>query len=239
MPIDWSMAVASISAGFAIAVGALGPALSMGRMSAAGLKAVHYQPASSGPVLKNMLIGMAVTESSAIFALVIAMILLFTPVAGGHWEKLYALAGAGIAIGLGNLGSGIGKGLIGAKAVESIGRNPESEPAMTKLMLLTQAITDSLAVFSLVIALSLVFIDLPKSGITYAASLLSAGLCMGIGAMGTAFGEGYAASVACEAVGKNPKSFGAVVRTLLLGMALCESCGVYAMVVSLCIMYFS
>ena len=233
------MAVAAGAAGFAIAFGAIGPSLGIGRIASAGLKAVHYQPAASGAIMKNMLIGMAVTESSAIFALVTAMILLFTPLHVVGWEKMYAVAGAGLAIGLGTIGSGLGEGFIASKAIESIARNPESEGVITRFMLLTQAITESPAVFSLVVALSLIFIDLPKSGIVYAFSLLASGLCMGLGAIGPAFGEGYAAGTACAAVGKKPASFPTVIRTLLLGMALAESCGVYAMVISLCIMYFA
>ena len=84
------MIIAAGSAGFAIAFGAIGPSLGIGKIASAGLKAVHYQPASAGAVTKNMLIGMAVTESSAIFALVTAMILLFTPIAGAGWEKVFA-----------------------------------------------------------------------------------------------------------------------------------------------------
>jgi len=174
------MMVATGSAAFAMAVGAIGPSLGIGQIASAGLRAIHYQPGASGSVMKNMLIGMAVTESSAIFALVTAMILLFTPIAGVGWEKAFAIAGAGLAIGLGTLGSGIGEGLIASKAVENIARSPESEQTMTRFMLLTQAITESPAVFALVIALALIFVDQPKSGIVYAVSLLSAGLCMGI-----------------------------------------------------------
>ncbi len=233
------MMVASCSAAFAIAVGAIGPSLGIGRIASSGLQAVHYQPNASAAVMKNMLIGMAVTESSAIFALVTAMILLFTPIHIPGWEKLFAIAGAGLSIGFGTIGPGLGEGMIASKAIESIGRSPESEPVMTRFMLLTQAVTESCAVFALVVALSLIFIDLPKSGIVYAMSLLAAGLCMGLGAIGPALGEGYAASRACDAVGKKPSSFPTVIRTLLLGMALAESCGVYAMVISLCIMYFA
>ncbi len=239
MSTDWFTLVAVISAGFAMAVGAIGPSLGIGRIASCGLRAVHYQPAKSGSVMKSMLIGMAVTESSAIFALVTAMILLFTPIPITGWEKIFAIAGAGLAIGLGTLGSGIGEGMIASKAVESIGRSPESEQTVTRMMLLTQAITESPAVFALVIALSLIFVEQAKSGIVYAASLIASGLCMGIGAIGPAIGEGFAASRATEAVGKKPSSFPAVLRTLLLGMALAESVGVYAMVISLCLMYFS
>ena len=57
-----------------------------------------------------------------------------------------------IAIGLGALGPGIGIGLIGMKAVEAIGRNPESSSKVLPAMLLGMAFTEAIAIYALVIA---------------------------------------------------------------------------------------
>lgn len=69
--------------------------------------------------------------------------------------KLIATA---IAIGLGVLGPGIGIGLIGSKAVEALGRNPEAENSIRTTMILAIVFAESLAIFALVIALILRFI---------------------------------------------------------------------------------
>lgn len=63
-----------------------------------------------------------------------------------------------LAIGLGTLGPGIGIGLIGAKALESIGRNPEATNVVRTNMILAIAFCEALAIFSLLIALILQFI---------------------------------------------------------------------------------
>ncbi len=63
-----------------------------------------------------------------------------------------------LAIGLGVLGPGIGIGLIGSKAVEALGRNPEAENSVRTLMILAIVFAESLAIFALVIALILKFI---------------------------------------------------------------------------------
>jgi F-type H+-transporting ATPase subunit c len=57
-----------------------------------------------------------------------------------------------IAIGLGALGPGLGIGLIGAKAMEAIGRNPEAQAKILPAMLLGMAFAEAIAIYALVIA---------------------------------------------------------------------------------------
>lgn len=60
-----------------------------------------------------------------------------------------------LAIGLGSLGPGLAIGFIGAKAMESIGRNPESAGKIFVPMLLTAAFAEAIAIYALVIAFSI------------------------------------------------------------------------------------
>jgi F-type H+-transporting ATPase subunit c len=64
-----------------------------------------------------------------------------------------SLIAKGIAIGIGALGPGIGIGLIGAKAMEAIGRNPEVENKIRTNMILAIVFAESIAIYALVIAL--------------------------------------------------------------------------------------
>jgi F-type H+-transporting ATPase subunit c len=66
--------------------------------------------------------------------------------------------GAGLAIGLGAIGPGIGVGLIGAKAVEAMGRNPEAAGIVQTNMILTIAFAEAVAIYPLVIALLIKFV---------------------------------------------------------------------------------
>lgn len=61
----------------------------------------------------------------------------------------------GLAIGLGALGPGIGIGLVGAKAMEAIGRNPEASGKVLVPMLLACAFAEAIAIYALVIAFSI------------------------------------------------------------------------------------
>ena len=72
-------------------------------------------------------------------------------------EAMKLLATA-LAIGLGTLGPGIGIGMIGGKAVEALGRNPEVEASIRTTMILGIVFAEALAIFALVIALILRFI---------------------------------------------------------------------------------
>ncbi|RIK44418.1 MAG: ATP synthase F0 subunit C [Chloroflexi bacterium] len=66
--------------------------------------------------------------------------------------------GAALAIGLGAIGPGIGIGLIGSKAMEAMGRNPEVTGTIQTNMILGIAFAESIAIFSLVISLLVKFV---------------------------------------------------------------------------------
>lgn len=67
-------------------------------------------------------------------------------------------------------------------------------------------------------------------------SAIGAGLAM-IAGIGPGIGEGFAVGKACEAIGRQPESSGAVTRTMLVGCAIAESTGIYGFVVALLIMF--
>jgi F-type H+-transporting ATPase subunit c len=72
-------------------------------------------------------------------------------------EQVRNLA-AGLTVAIGAIGPGIGIGLIGAKAIEAVGRNPETQGRVTSLMILTIAFTESLAIFALVFGFIIKFL---------------------------------------------------------------------------------
>ena len=68
-------------------------------------------------------------------------------------------------------------------------------------------------------------------------SVIAAGLAMGVGAVGAGLGLGQATSGANNAVGRNPEAQGKIMLTMMVGMAMTESVAIYALVVSLVILY--
>lgn len=67
------------------------------------------------------------------------------------------LIAAGICMGLGAIGPGIGEGYVGGKALEAIGRNPSISDKIIPNMILAMAITESTAIYSLVITFLILF----------------------------------------------------------------------------------
>lgn len=66
---------------------------------------------------------------------------------------------------------------------------------------------------------------------------LAAGLCMGLGAIGPAIGEGIVGGKAMEAMGRNPSSANDIMPRMFVAMAICESTGIYALVITLIILF--
>jgi F-type H+-transporting ATPase subunit c len=73
-------------------------------------------------------------------------------------EDAARLIGAGIAIGLGALGPGIGIGLLVSKAMEALGRNPEAQAVITPNMITGIVFTEAIAIYALVVALIVKFV---------------------------------------------------------------------------------
>jgi F-type H+-transporting ATPase subunit c len=72
--------------------------------------------------------------------------------------EVMKLLAAGLAIGLGVLGPGIGIGLIGASAMQALGRNPEARGAILTNMILVAALAEALGIYALVVAIILAFV---------------------------------------------------------------------------------
>lgn len=70
-------------------------------------------------------------------------------------------------------------------------------------------------------------------------AMIGAGLAMGLGAIGAGAGIGQAASGASEAVGRNPGVQGKIMMTMMVGMAMAESIAIYALVISLILLYMN
>ena len=79
-------------------------------------------------------------------------------ITGHEIVRAAALLGAGIAMGFGAIGPGVGEGFAAGKACEAIGKKPEEAGLLTRTMLVGQAVSESTGIYSLVIALLLIFV---------------------------------------------------------------------------------
>ena len=72
-------------------------------------------------------------------------------------EVLRMLA-AGLAMGLGALGPGIGIGILAYGAMQALGRNPEARGPIMTNMILAIAFAEAIAIYALIVAVLLVFV---------------------------------------------------------------------------------
>ncbi|PKB57939.1 MAG: ATP synthase F0 subunit C [SAR202 cluster bacterium Casp-Chloro-G3] len=65
---------------------------------------------------------------------------------------------AGLAIAVGVIGPGIGIGILGAGAMNAIGRNPEAAGSITTNMILAIAFAEALGIYALIVSVILLFV---------------------------------------------------------------------------------
>ena len=73
----------------------------------------------------------------------------------GEAAKLLA---AGLAIAIGVIGPGIGIGILGAGAMNAIGRNPEAAGSITTNMILAIPFAEALGIYALIVSVILLFV---------------------------------------------------------------------------------
>lgn len=75
--VNWFVIVSTAAAALAIAIGALGPAIAMGRAIVQALDSLARQPEAEKSITRTLFVGLAMIESLAIYVLVVVLIILF------------------------------------------------------------------------------------------------------------------------------------------------------------------
>jgi len=232
-------ASSAIGAGLCMGIGAIGSGIGSGFPAGQCCLGLSRQPAVSGKLTTNMLIGSAVCQTPAIFSMVVSLMLLFMDFSklplNPNWA---ALIGAGLSTGLAAIGSGMGGGMAAGSSCQGIARNPGTTGPVTTTMLIGQAVSQTPAIFGLLVSFILMFKGFPEStSLAAAMAPLAAGICMGFGGIGPGIGNGFTAQYAVTWVARNIEEAGALTRTMLVGQAVSQSTAIYAMVVSLVLVF--
>ncbi|MFP4528198.1 MAG: F0F1 ATP synthase subunit C [Candidatus Kapaibacterium sp.] len=88
--VDLIGAVSIITAGLAMGIGSIGPAIGEGIAVARALGAMAQQPDESSTITRTLFVGLAMIESTAIYVFVVVMIILF---ANPFWDHVVQAAG--------------------------------------------------------------------------------------------------------------------------------------------------
>ena len=76
-----------------------------------------------------------------------------------------------------------------------------------------------------------------ETAIIKAACAIGAGLCMGIGAIGPALGEGNAVGKALDGMARQPEMANTLRTNMILGCAITETTGIYSLLISFLILF--
>jgi F0F1-type ATP synthase membrane subunit c/vacuolar-type H+-ATPase subunit K len=214
---------AYLGAGLAVGLGAIGSGWGIGNAVVGAAGGIARQPSQQFPLFRSMLINQAFGSNASIFALIIGILLWRI---GGSQQleapdslaQAAAYLGAGLAVGIGALGSGVGSGLIAQESLEAIARCPSAQNRISLYMFIGQAWCQTPCVFAFVISILLLFVIGDFNQLDYYANIVSSGkllgmgICMGAGAIGPAIGIAF------------------------VGAKVSESTAVYALVISLLLM---
>ncbi len=150
--------------------------------------------------------------------------------------------GAGFAM-IAGIGPGIGQGYAAGKGAEATAKNPKNSKNTTMVMLIGAAVAETSGILALVIAFILLYgnplveqIGDANTTLILMASAIAAGIAM-IAGIGPGIGQGYAAGKGTESTGKRPKLQPMIVRTMLLGQAVAQTTGIYALIVAFILMF--
>jgi len=241
------ISAASLYLGAALAVGIVSISAGFGECQSAAytIKAMARQPESAGTLLKSMLISAAVTETGAIFCLVVGLLLIF----GGFLEQTVDLAkgacflAAGLSVGLGTMGPNFGSGYTGAEACAGMARTPSQSMPLTTNMLVGQALAQTSAIYALVVSILLLYTVDNVSGysmgwqIVRVGAYIGAALSIGIGTLGAGIGTGYAVGVANRLIARYVEQRGLFMRLTILSSAIAQTTAIYAMVISFLLIF--
>lgn len=227
----------TVSTAFPMALAAVGTGIGQGLIGLKSLKAMDIQPHAAVEINKMSLVGMTLTETSAILGLVVSILLILdTSVPVSYEYAALGRIGIGIAVGLTSFVAGIASSLPAQAACLSVARQPFFSNKILQLMLITQTIIMTPNVFGFLIGL-LINLKTPLahswvSGI----QLLAAGLSIGIGSIGPCIGLSLFAESACKAIGINRKSYGKVITFTFICEGIIETPVIFSLLIALLIL---
>lgn len=166
------------------------------------------------------------------------MTLLFVQLPGSGAAAIGIGIGAGIAMGASALGPGLGSGIVGGGAVQGISAWPKAQTITVRTMLVGQAVSQTPTIFGMLIAFIMLFtLQGIDSGIIGFSKVLGAALAIGFGAIGPGIGCGFVGEKTCIATAAKPHHDLLMLRSMLIGQAVSQSNAIFALIVSLAVLF--
>ncbi len=227
----------STSIAIPVVFAALGAGIGQGLIGVKSLQTINRQPYASSEINRIALIGMTMTETSAILGLVVSLLLLLdssTPI--NYVYASFGRIGIGLAIGITSLVAGIASSFPAQAACLSVARQPFFTNKILQLMLITQSVIMTPNIFGFLIAL-FIHAQVPTvDSYAGALQLIAAGISIGIGCVGPCIGLSIFATAACKAIGVNRKSYSKILPFSFICEGIIETPAIFSLLIALLIL---
>ncbi len=206
----------------------------------AACHAIARQPFFSQRILSFMIMTQALIQTPIIFGLIVALFIRTQAANASTYSDSLRLIASGLSVGLGSIGPAIGLAMFAKAAVNGLGINRKAYNKLLSFTLISEAIIETPIIFSMVIAITLLFI-VPRAtteNILNGIAFLAAGICTGIGTIGPGISSGKIAAAACIQIARNPETHSIVSRVSMLAQGLIETCTIYTILISFLLILF-
>jgi F-type H+-transporting ATPase subunit c len=166
-----------------------------------------------------------------------------------QWFFVIVVVAAGLGIGLAVVVPAIGQAHAASRAIEAIARQPSEAATISRNLFVGLAMIESLALYVLIVVLVLLFADPLQGQVAEAAregapafwflagSAVAAVVAIVAGTMLAALGQGRITGAALMAIAEQPEARNEVSTALFISLALLESLALYALIVSLILLF--
>ena len=220
--------------GIACAMGITG--LVIGLASAlpaqAACDAVARQPFFAQRISGFMLMTQVLIQTPMISAFLVSLFIQGQSDAATTMSDSLRLIASGLCVGIGSIGPAIGLSSFAKAAVSSLGKNTKAYDKLLSFTFISEALIETPIIFCSIILLFAIpraVVDNDIDGIIF----LAAGLCTGLGTLGTGISSGKTAAAACTEIGNNPGAYNILSRTSILAQSLIETVVLYTILLSL------
>jgi F-type H+-transporting ATPase subunit c len=211
----------------------VGTGIGQGLASANATQALDRQPTAKADINRAMLLSVALIETAALLGMLMSLILFFGPASTIRTPySFYADLGIIAALAL----PGFAVGIISAYPVKegllSIARQPFLGKKIINALLLTLSLLQTPLVFGFIISWLIQAQASTVSTLGQGLTLLSSGLCIGLGSIGPLLGGGLFTSSACAALGTNKTIYGKIISFTIISQAIIETPIIFAAVIA-------
>jgi F-type H+-transporting ATPase subunit c len=206
----------------------------------AACHAVARQPFFAHRISGFMLMTQVLIQTPIISAFLVSLFIQAQSGSAMTLTDSLRLIASGLCVGIGSIGPAIGLSIFSKAALTSLGKNSKAYNKLLSFTFISEALIETPIIFCLIIAITLLFIvprspiDNPIHGIIF----LAAGLCTGLGTLGTGISSGITAAAACTQIGNNPDAYNILSRTSILAQSFIETVVLYTVVLSLLMILF-